>query len=87
MRPSVFLDGTDGCRDGNDVSTLENLKSIFTHSPIFHDHLEYISDVQKKCIMDGRTDRWTVGQMIVEIVTIFGPLEASSIRSDRRTDR
>ena len=51
-----FGDGTDDGKDGNDLGPPESLKSIFSSSPIFHDHLEQILNVQKKCITDGRTD-------------------------------
>ena len=63
MRSSDFLwNGTDDCRDGDDSRSQESLMAVFTRSPIFSDHLERISDVQKECVTDQRTDRPTDGR-------------------------
>ena len=48
MRQLVFFeDGTDNFRDGNNLKSLESLKSVLTQSPIISNYLERISYVQK----------------------------------------
>ena len=58
----IFIrDGTDDCRDGNDLKFPESLESVFTLTSIFPDQLEHFSDVLKECVTDRQTDGWTDG--------------------------
>ena len=59
MRPSYFFPemGQMNVEIGMIRGPLESLKSVFTQSLIFPDHLDLISNVLKECV----TERWTNG--------------------------
>ena len=51
-----FRHWRDFCSDWNDLRSPESLKAVFARSLIIPDHLECISDVQKKCVTDRQMD-------------------------------